>query len=258
MKSRAELGQHVRAERGRTESGSRPEAWTWHGDQELSESLIDFAVNIHDDVRPEWLETALRDEPRRHRCLPRRDGGAARHRPAPRPPHRRGARDGRRRRGVRTHRASPRLAPPCRRAPAVHRAGRRPRRRRPSPRARPHRPGERLRPRPLAGARRRRPRHDRQPDQPDERPAPRAVPAPAHAARSRRRGRRGVHGLGARRTPLPRRDHRSRPPGRAQPDQALVDPRRPCRIRPGVAAAARRAQGRTKRRGRCRPPRSPR
>ncbi|KAA1396137.1 cobyrinate a,c-diamide synthase [Aeromicrobium ginsengisoli] len=33
---------------------------TWHGDRELSEGLIDFAVNIHDDVRPEWLDAALR------------------------------------------------------------------------------------------------------------------------------------------------------------------------------------------------------
>ncbi len=34
---------------------------TWHGDRELSEGLIDFAVNIHDDVRPEWLEAGLRE-----------------------------------------------------------------------------------------------------------------------------------------------------------------------------------------------------
>ncbi|KRC66950.1 cobyrinic acid a,c-diamide synthase [Aeromicrobium sp. Root236] len=31
----------------------------WHGDRELSDGLIDFAVNIHDDVRPEWLDAAL-------------------------------------------------------------------------------------------------------------------------------------------------------------------------------------------------------
>ena len=33
----------------------------WHGDQELTEGLIDFAVNIHDDVRPAWLDAALRE-----------------------------------------------------------------------------------------------------------------------------------------------------------------------------------------------------
>ncbi|WP_332643343.1 cobyrinate a,c-diamide synthase [Aeromicrobium sp.] len=34
---------------------------TWHGDAELSPGLIDFAVNIHDDVRPAWLDAALRE-----------------------------------------------------------------------------------------------------------------------------------------------------------------------------------------------------
>jgi cobyrinic acid a,c-diamide synthase len=37
------------------------EGLTWHGDRELSDGLIDFAVNIHDDVRPAWLDAALRE-----------------------------------------------------------------------------------------------------------------------------------------------------------------------------------------------------
>ncbi|MET0447735.1 MAG: cobyrinate a,c-diamide synthase, partial [Aeromicrobium sp.] len=32
----------------------------FHGDQELSEGLVDFAVNIHDGARPGWLDDALR------------------------------------------------------------------------------------------------------------------------------------------------------------------------------------------------------
>lgn len=32
----------------------------WHGDQELAEGLVDFAVNVHDGRRPEWLDAALR------------------------------------------------------------------------------------------------------------------------------------------------------------------------------------------------------
>ncbi len=32
----------------------------FHGDQELSEGLVDFAVNVHDDARPTWLDDALR------------------------------------------------------------------------------------------------------------------------------------------------------------------------------------------------------
>ncbi|GAA3523605.1 hypothetical protein GCM10022234_19910 [Aeromicrobium panaciterrae] len=35
-------------------------ALTWHGDRELSDGLIDLAVNIHDDARPAWLDSALR------------------------------------------------------------------------------------------------------------------------------------------------------------------------------------------------------
>jgi cobyrinic acid a,c-diamide synthase len=31
-----------------------------HGDAELDEGLVDFAVNVHDGPRPEWLEAALR------------------------------------------------------------------------------------------------------------------------------------------------------------------------------------------------------
>ncbi|MCW2831841.1 MAG: cobyrinic acid a,c-diamide synthase, partial [Aeromicrobium sp.] len=33
---------------------------TFHGDAELAEGLVDFAVNIYDDVRPRWLDDALR------------------------------------------------------------------------------------------------------------------------------------------------------------------------------------------------------
>lgn len=58
----------VRAKRGHTPARSaaeaeprgRPEAWAWHGDKELAPGLVDFAVNIHDDVRPAWLDDALR------------------------------------------------------------------------------------------------------------------------------------------------------------------------------------------------------
>lgn len=32
----------------------------FHGDQELSDGLVDFAVNIHDEPRPGWLDDALR------------------------------------------------------------------------------------------------------------------------------------------------------------------------------------------------------
>ncbi|VXC38219.1 cobyrinate a,c-diamide synthase [Aeromicrobium sp. 9AM] len=42
-------------------TSSRTEGLRWHGDRELAPGLIDFAVNIHDDVRPEWLEAALRE-----------------------------------------------------------------------------------------------------------------------------------------------------------------------------------------------------
>ncbi|MCW2826021.1 MAG: cobyrinic acid a,c-diamide synthase [Aeromicrobium sp.] len=41
--------------------GTRPGAGlAFHGDEELSPGLIDFAVNIHDDARPAWLDDALR------------------------------------------------------------------------------------------------------------------------------------------------------------------------------------------------------
>jgi cobyrinic acid a,c-diamide synthase len=33
---------------------------TFHGDAELDEGLVDFAVNTHDDARPDWLVAALR------------------------------------------------------------------------------------------------------------------------------------------------------------------------------------------------------
>lgn len=42
-------------------TSSRTEGLRHHGDAELSPGLIDFAVNIHDDVRPAWLEAALRE-----------------------------------------------------------------------------------------------------------------------------------------------------------------------------------------------------
>ncbi len=42
-------------------ASSASEGLTWHGDAELSPGLIDFAVNIHDDVRPAWLDAALRE-----------------------------------------------------------------------------------------------------------------------------------------------------------------------------------------------------
>ncbi|MEV7397689.1 cobyrinate a,c-diamide synthase [Aeromicrobium sp. NPDC092404] len=60
MKGRAERSQTSARSAGRTKSAG-PEGWTFHGDQELAPGLIDFAVNIHDDVRPEWLEAALRE-----------------------------------------------------------------------------------------------------------------------------------------------------------------------------------------------------
>jgi cobyrinic acid a,c-diamide synthase len=36
------------------------EALRHHGDAELGEGLVDFAVNVHDGPRPEWLDDALR------------------------------------------------------------------------------------------------------------------------------------------------------------------------------------------------------
>ncbi|WP_332664785.1 Rv2231c family pyridoxal phosphate-dependent protein CobC, partial [Aeromicrobium sp.] len=42
-------------------TSSRTEGLRHHGDAELSPGLIDFAVNIHDDARPAWLEAALRE-----------------------------------------------------------------------------------------------------------------------------------------------------------------------------------------------------
>ncbi|MCW2840988.1 MAG: cobyrinic acid a,c-diamide synthase [Aeromicrobium sp.] len=58
---RAEGGSASARSAGRTKSGTRPEAWSrYHGDQELSEGLVDFAVNVHDGPRPGWLDDALR------------------------------------------------------------------------------------------------------------------------------------------------------------------------------------------------------
>ncbi|MDR7087978.1 cobyrinic acid a,c-diamide synthase [Aeromicrobium panaciterrae] len=48
------------APRDRRNVEASSEGLGWHGDAELSPGLIDFAVNIHDDSRPEWLDTALR------------------------------------------------------------------------------------------------------------------------------------------------------------------------------------------------------
>jgi len=39
---------------------SGPEARAWHGDQETSPDLVDFAVNVNDEERPTWLDDALR------------------------------------------------------------------------------------------------------------------------------------------------------------------------------------------------------
>ena len=48
-----------RVDRPRNEGGvSTP--LRHHGDAELEEGLVDFAVNVHDGPRPEWLDAALR------------------------------------------------------------------------------------------------------------------------------------------------------------------------------------------------------
>jgi cobyrinic acid a,c-diamide synthase len=39
---------------------ARTEGLTFHGDRELGPGLVDFAVNVHDDARPGWLDDALR------------------------------------------------------------------------------------------------------------------------------------------------------------------------------------------------------
>jgi cobyrinic acid a,c-diamide synthase len=41
-------------------SRPHPEPLRHHGDAELEEGLVDFAVNVHDGPRPEWLDAALR------------------------------------------------------------------------------------------------------------------------------------------------------------------------------------------------------
>jgi cobyrinic acid a,c-diamide synthase len=43
-----------------SQSSSLANALRFHGDQELSEGLVDFAVNVHDGARPGWLDDALR------------------------------------------------------------------------------------------------------------------------------------------------------------------------------------------------------
>lgn len=45
--------------RPRNEDVYRDQGTTFHGDQELGEGLVDFAVNIHDGDRPTWLDEAL-------------------------------------------------------------------------------------------------------------------------------------------------------------------------------------------------------
>jgi cobyrinic acid a,c-diamide synthase len=57
---RAELGNTPARSAAATESRSWPEASAWHGDAELAEGLVDFAVNVHDGARPGWLDDALR------------------------------------------------------------------------------------------------------------------------------------------------------------------------------------------------------
>ncbi|MET1038124.1 MAG: cobyrinate a,c-diamide synthase [Aeromicrobium sp.] len=57
---RAELGNTPARSAAATQSRSWPEASAWHGDRELAEGLVDFAVNVHDGPRPAWLDDALR------------------------------------------------------------------------------------------------------------------------------------------------------------------------------------------------------
>ncbi|MBP2389541.1 cobyrinic acid a,c-diamide synthase [Aeromicrobium fastidiosum] len=59
------------------------EGLAFHGDAELAEGLLDFAVNIHDDPRPTWLDEALRvdvgsypDAAEAERAVARRHGRA--------------------------------------------------------------------------------------------------------------------------------------------------------------------------------------
>ncbi len=56
---RAELGNTPARSAAATESRGWPEASAWHGDRELGDGLVDYAVNVHDDVRPTWLDDAL-------------------------------------------------------------------------------------------------------------------------------------------------------------------------------------------------------
>ncbi|MET0819897.1 MAG: Rv2231c family pyridoxal phosphate-dependent protein CobC, partial [Aeromicrobium sp.] len=42
-----------------SQSSSLANGLTFHGDAELGEGLVDFAVNVHDDARPSWLVDAL-------------------------------------------------------------------------------------------------------------------------------------------------------------------------------------------------------
>lgn len=60
LETRAKRGNTPARSAAATKSRSGPEARAWHGDQELGFGLIDFAVNIHDDLRPDWLDDALR------------------------------------------------------------------------------------------------------------------------------------------------------------------------------------------------------
>jgi cobyrinic acid a,c-diamide synthase len=57
---RAKLDETPARSAAATQSRGWPEASAFHGDAELGPGLVDFAVNIHDDVRPTWLTDALR------------------------------------------------------------------------------------------------------------------------------------------------------------------------------------------------------
>ena len=81
------------------------------------------------------------------------------------------------------------------------------------------------------GARGRRPGDGRQPDQPDRRAAPGGHHPLAAPPRSRRRRRRGLHGRGGATRRVARVRTPARPGGDPQPDQDLVDPRDPGRLR---------------------------
>ena len=61
LEGRAKRGNRSGRSPADAERQRAPKALTWHGDQELGAGLIDFAVNIHDSGRPNWLDDALRE-----------------------------------------------------------------------------------------------------------------------------------------------------------------------------------------------------